>query len=111
MWGQQTRKTFQVLLTKLVAVIGGVPSVVNNHWKARLTLTMMMAGMQDCLFKVNLAHRQYGGKYGPGSTESDELEQSLETSEDVPVVPDLLLDNTADLGILRRFGVPSTSDD
>ena len=36
---------------------------------------------------------------------------SLETSEDVPVVPDLLLDNTADLGILRRFGVPSTSDD
>jgi hypothetical protein len=61
-WPKETNRVFQEIMAKLMMVRGGDPSAVYNFWKAKITLSVLVTNMQQCLYKMGLAARKYTGK-------------------------------------------------
>jgi hypothetical protein len=63
-WGPRTRGIFSRILDKYVEKDLHEKAIMTNFWKTRLTITMLTVSMQDCLYKVGLATREYQGDQG-----------------------------------------------
>ena len=89
-WGPKTRGIFSRILDKYVEKDQYEKAVMTSFWKTRITLTMLTVSMQDCLYKVGLATRQYQGvrgeMEGPLPVQDYEVAEDAEATEMHPFV-------------------------
>jgi hypothetical protein len=89
-WGPKTRGIFSRILDKYVEKDQYEKAVMTSFWKTRITLTMLTVSMQDCLYKVGLATRQYQGvrgeMEGPLPVQDHEVIEETEETEIHPFV-------------------------